>query len=166
MFHTQNKSVPQANLPPAAITQGGDSIRIPHQKRHGMTLIETVAAAALLMVALGLAMKVIAASTSAEQAAQRKALATEILSSMLEKQMCTPVGELTQKEAAKWEVPHAADLLLTKAKLESEVISVAGPPAGKKVTLKLTWQETSGQRTAPLILSAWAFPQQPAEMNP
>lgn len=134
--------------------------------RSGVMLMELVAGAVLLVVAIGLVVQVLAGQAAAERSMQRKLFANEILSNLMEEQAVLPWNEVTPQSIALLKLPSEADQLLPGAQLSGTVVPAERTLPEKKLTLELSWQETGGQRSKPIVLIAWLYPAVAQESAP
>jgi prepilin-type N-terminal cleavage/methylation domain-containing protein len=131
------------------------SIRGP---RAGFTLVEVIAATAMLAVLLVSTAHVLRVIGTQQIAADRRNLALQSLQNIAEQVGNVPWEELTPEAAGKLTVPDSVKAYLPDAILAAKVTDVQEPVAGKRVSLELTWNAPNGQPAAPAILTVWTFP--------
>mgnify|MGYP001428761443 CR=1 FL=1 len=125
--------------------------------RRGMTMIEIIAAAAILGVMLASAVQVIRVLETQRRTADRRALALETTQSLLEQLGNTPWDQLTPSANAALTIPEAVSVYLPSAKAVATVVEQQDPVPSKRIAVELQWNAPSGLPVAPIRLTTWVF---------
>jgi prepilin-type N-terminal cleavage/methylation domain-containing protein len=131
--------------------------------RHGFTLVELIAAAAMLAVLLATTLKMLHVLGDQQQAADRRALAEQAVEVVGEQIGNLPWDQLTTEAAKRIAIPAPLESHLPGAKLEVSVEAESAPVASKRIRIELTWKNLQGQPSAPVRLTCWAFPDSPSK---
>jgi hypothetical protein len=126
--------------------------------RRGYGMIELAMAVFLLMAAMGLMVKALAAIAAERVAADRRLWAAEATSNVMERVAAEPFEAVTVEKARSIAADAHADRALPGAAWEVSVEDEpAGPAASKRVALRLKWKDRWGGWDAPVRLTGWVF---------
>jgi prepilin-type N-terminal cleavage/methylation domain-containing protein len=134
----------------------------PAEQRRGMTLIEVIAAVAMLAVLLGSSVQMIRALGTQQLAAARRAMAIQTVQAVTEQLTNLPWDELSPEAAGKLTLPEAAQLYLPGAALSAAVEDANQPVESKRLSVELRWNAPNGQPAVPLRLTTWVCPEEVA----
>jgi prepilin-type N-terminal cleavage/methylation domain-containing protein len=126
--------------------------------RRGMTVIEIVAAAAILAVLLASVVQAFRVFDTHRRVAERRAVALETTQSLLEQLSNTPWDGLTPAIAEKLAIPAAVKSFLPGANVAASVADVSEPVVAKRVSVELKWNAPSGAEARPVRLTSWVYP--------
>lgn len=124
-------------------------------RRRGMTLLELVAAAALLATILVVCLQLLAATTLHHEADQRQLALMEV-ENTLERLAAKPWNELTAQTAAGQLSPNLRGRL-PGGELKVEVTTSPAEPLAKRIAVSLRWKDHSGQFTKPVTIVTWRW---------
>jgi type II secretory pathway pseudopilin PulG len=121
-----------------------------------MTLLELVAAAALLATILVVCLQLLAATTLQRRAADQRQLALMEVENTLERLTARPWNELTPQTAAGQLSPNLRGRL-PGAELKVEVTTSPAEPLAKRIAVSIRWKDHSGQFTKPVTIVTWRW---------
>lgn len=127
--------------------------------RRAFTLVETCAAGAMLALALSLTLATIGAMKRQQRTAEWRLQAVEIAENVLERTTSEHWSELTPQRVAELQQEARADELLPDGELQLTLKEQAGPPAGKRIGLELSWRPGRAKDRRRLRLATWVFRQ-------
>jgi prepilin-type N-terminal cleavage/methylation domain-containing protein len=125
--------------------------------RRGFTMIEMVAAMALLMVAMTLVVELVGWVAAERRAAERRTRAIQEAANLMERLTARAPGVLTPEGVAALRLSPAAQAALPGGELKVRL-----DPAEDGLTrirLELRWRDRSGGFEAPVRLTSWVAPQ-------
>jgi len=125
------------------------------------TLLEIVAASAMLAVLLTSCVQMLRAISIHQRASDRRLVAMEAVQAMADEAANIPWNQLTADSAKKINVPKPLAGYLPGAKLSISLDNENTPAAAKRIHIELTWNGPDGQPVAPVQLTTWAFPDRP-----
>jgi hypothetical protein len=125
--------------------------------RVGITLMEVAASAAMLALLLASSAQMFGTISKHQRAADRQAIALQTVQNAMEEISNRPWDELTPANLRGVGVPDAVARYLPGAELKATVTDEAAP-VSRRITVELTWLAPSGQRSGPMRLTGWAFP--------
>lgn len=125
--------------------------------RHAFSLLEAVAGAAVLGVALLLAAQLMVAVSGQSHRVQQKQWARQELANLAEQLRAEPFEEITAERVAGMVLSDTTRQVLPEAKLEVDVRPAEGVPAAKRVLLRLVWKDRFGEWSAPVQLVTWKY---------
>ena len=126
-------------------------------RRHGFTLIELSAAAAMLALLLTTSVQMLRVLSAHERATSRRAIALQAAQAITEEVSNLQWNQLTTETANQAKVPAQLGPLLPGSKLTLNVVEETTPAISKRIMLELVWNGTNGQAVAPVRLTSWAF---------
>ena len=126
--------------------------------RPGLTLVELTIAIAVFSVLLATSMKMIFAASSQMRANERRNVALQAVQAISEQIENMPWDSLTTEAASQITIPELAAPYLPDAKLIVAVNDETDPLA-KRVVVEITWKGRGGQRSQPVRLTSWVFPE-------
>ena len=129
-----------------------------HNSRPGLTLVELTIAVAVFSVLLATSMKMIFAASNQMRANERRNVALQTVQAVSEQIENMPWNSLTTEAASQIPIPELAGPYLPGAKLTVAVNDETDPPA-KRVLVEITWNGRGGQRSEPVRLTSWVFPE-------
>ena len=125
------------------------------------TLLEIVAASAMLAVLLTSCVQMLRAISIHQRASDRRLVAMEAVQAVADEAANIPWDQLTADSAKKINVPKPLAGYLPGAKLSISLDNENTPAAAKRIHIELTWNGPDGQPVAPVQLTTWAFPDRP-----
>jgi prepilin-type N-terminal cleavage/methylation domain-containing protein len=126
-------------------------------RRHGFTLIELTAAAAMLALLLTMSAQMLRLLSVHQRASEQRAIALQAAQAITEEIGNLPWDQLTTEAANHVKVPAQLDSHLPGSKLTLAVVEESEPIASKRINLELVWNGTNGQMVAPVRLTSWAY---------
>jgi prepilin-type N-terminal cleavage/methylation domain-containing protein len=126
--------------------------------RPGLTLVELTIAVAVFSVLLATSMKMIFVASSQMRANERRNVALQAVQAVSEQIENMPWDQLTTEAASQIAIPELAMPYLPGGKLNVAVNEETDPPA-KRVVVEITWNGRGGQRSQPVRLTSWFFPE-------
>jgi type II secretory pathway pseudopilin PulG len=123
--------------------------------REGTTIVEGLTAIAVLSALAVCLFPFLTRLSEARQSLEERKLALRELRNLAEEALAQPRG-------AEMELSPLLRERLRSPRLEVTRENEIGTPPGERLTLSLTWQTTSGRRTAPLQLTCWRFGEEEA----
>jgi len=127
-------------------------------RRLGLTLVELTIAVAVFSVLLATSMKMIFVASSQMRANERRNVALQAVQAVSEQIENMAWDSLTTEAANQISIPELAKPYLPNAKLIVAVNDETDPPA-KRVVVEITWNGRGGQRSQPVRLTSWIFPE-------
>jgi hypothetical protein len=133
------------------------TVRSNRSPRRGSLLVEVAMAAALLMVAMSLTIKVLGFVAHERRASERRQRALVEVANLMERITAYPFDEVTPGLAAKLTLSPAGRQSLPDSGL---AVDVAGsePGAGRsarRIAIRLRWHGPDGEWVAPVRLTSW-----------
>jgi hypothetical protein len=125
------------------------------------TLLEIVAASAMLAVLLTSCVQMLRAISIHQRASDRRIVAMEAVQAVADEAANISWDQLTADSAKKINVPKPLSGHLPGAKLSISLEDENMPAASKRIHIELTWNGQDGQPVAPVQLTTWAFPDRP-----
>jgi prepilin-type N-terminal cleavage/methylation domain-containing protein len=126
-------------------------------RRPGMTLLELVAAAAVLGTVLVVCLQLLAVTTQQRRLADQRRLALAEVENAMERLTVRPWNELNQQTTV--QLSHSARSRLPAAELKVEVTPSAADPHAKRIAVTLRWKDYSGRITKPVTIVTWRWNQ-------
>lgn len=127
--------------------------------RRAFTLVETCASGAMLAAAISLTLATIGAMTRQQRTLEVRQQAIELAENVLERAAGEPWAGLTPERLAQLQADARAEELLPEGKLDLALDEQAGPPAGKRIALQLSWRPGAAKDRRVLRLTTWVFRQ-------
>jgi prepilin-type N-terminal cleavage/methylation domain-containing protein len=127
-------------------------------RRRGMTLLELVAAAALLGTILVVCLQLLAATAVQRRVIDQRQFALAEVENTMERLAARPWNELKVQTVA-GQLSPAARGRLPAAEMKVEVTTSSAEPLAKRVAVSLRWHDRSGQFTKPVTLVTWRWKQ-------
>ena len=129
--------------------------------RNGLSVVELTVAVALAATLLTVSIETIGVLAASERKAQRRSIALLAADNLLEAFTARPWDEMTPQQAARLELDEATRAALPAAQLRVDVDSLDddprnGPPAARRIAVRIDWQDDAGQPARPVRLVAWA----------
>jgi len=140
--------------------------------RRGMTLLEALVAGVLLAAMMTICLQLFAAVAAERRAMENRQTAAQDAANLMERLIARPWNELTPSarrgkaeggrgNSAFRLQPSAFGLppscrSLPGGSVEIELITAAGQPEAKRITVSVHWQDRSGP-AAPVRLVAWRY---------
>jgi prepilin-type N-terminal cleavage/methylation domain-containing protein len=137
----------------------------PQPRRRGFTLLEMATATLLAAMAMTLTVQMLAWSGIERRAVGRRERALQEAANLMERFTALPYRAVTEQKAKTLSLSSEALDALPAAALEMKVTSESTEPAAKRVQIEIRWNGRSGEREAPVRLSAWVY-DRPQEQNP
>ncbi|MBN2580410.1 MAG: hypothetical protein JXB10_15610 [Pirellulales bacterium] len=131
------------------------------RKPRGMTFLELAVAGALLAVLAAVCLKFLAAQVRQRSALAERQTAQCEAANLMEHLAARPYEELSAEKLAGEKPSAQAAALLPGAELKIEVAAAAGPPPGKRITLRLSWPGPDPAAPYIVQLTSWRYPQPP-----
>jgi prepilin-type N-terminal cleavage/methylation domain-containing protein len=126
------------------------------RSRHrGFTLVELLAAAAMVGVVLAVMVPVIGWAAAERRAVARRERAMLEAANVLERLAERPWDRITNEDLKRVQLSESASAALPGASLRVEVAEIAGPPEAKRVRVAIRWRDRPGVDAAPVRLSAF-----------
>ena len=126
-------------------------------RRLGATLLEVSLALSVLLSAAVLLAQFVMASSGQRRVTDQRRLAMEELSNRMERALAMKFAEVDSTALNNDQFSSQTIEKLPAAKLTAEVSEEAGPPAGKRIRLALSWQNSAGEEVQPQTLTAWTY---------
>ena len=122
----------------------------------GFTLLEVTLSLAVLLSASVLLTQFLVASSQQRRVAHQRRLALQEVANRMERVLAVKYDDVTAAAIEKEELSAQAMEQLPAAKLTASVTDEAGPPAGKRVRLEISWEQV-GDRVKPVGLTVWRY---------
>ena len=124
--------------------------------RRGTTLLELVAAAALLGTVLVICLQLLGATAAQRRHIDQRQLALMEVENTMERLAARPWNELTPQTTA-GQLSTAVRSRLSDAGMKIEVTTPAGEPSAKRIAVSLRWKDGSGQFVKPVRIVTWRW---------
>ncbi len=125
--------------------------------RRGMTLIETLAAGALLAVLVLVSAQMFAALSVQQRATLNRQAALHEAANQLERLTVVPWDELSERAVADAQLSAEAQAALPGGELEITLAESSDLPEAKQISVAVRWQDATGMPAARVELVAWTF---------
>lgn len=125
--------------------------------RQGMTLLEVVVAAGILTATTGVLASGVALAWRQQAALDARLAAQEIAQTVMDRVTAAPWEEIGPELATRWGLSEQARTAHPFRELRLSVEDVAGPPAGKKVTVEVQWSAAPNRPPGEVRLVSWVF---------
>ena len=125
--------------------------------RKGFTMIEVIAAIAVLAAAMVAVAQTVAVVARQRQRTERQTLAVQEAANLMERIYALPWNEVTQDQAVAARLSPAGRSRLPAAAVKVTVQASGDPPTEKRISVDIDWQEADGGRSRPVRLTAWRF---------
>jgi prepilin-type N-terminal cleavage/methylation domain-containing protein len=125
--------------------------------KRGVSLIELLAATVVLSALITAVAQLALASAAQRQAAWTRMLAQSEVDNIAERLAAMPYAELTPEALQRMAVSPGVAAALDHAALHLDVADEPGPPAGKRVSLRLQWEGASGHPPMRVRQTIWRF---------
>jgi type II secretory pathway component PulJ len=132
------------------------------RSRPGYLLLEMLAATALVIILVGLGTQMLEAAAQQRRAMRHRQAAMQEAANLLERVAARPWPRLTSAEVARERLSDDARQTLPGGAVSIELAAEAGPPAGKRVLVTVSWRETAASESLAVRLAAWRYPEKPA----
>lgn len=144
---------------PRSLSVEDNRIGFSRRNRRGYGLIELAIAVFLLTVSLGVMVKAVTWVGIERRAADRRIIALQYVSNVLERLAMEPYDATTSEKAKAFAAGSPPLNGLPGASWEFEVVEVKDiPVAGKRITARLRWNDRSAGWDGPVALSCWVYP--------
>jgi hypothetical protein len=132
-------------------------MRTLNDRRIGITLFEVVIAVAAFGILLATCVKMMVLLSRQSRTDNERNIAIQSVQAVLEQVENSHWNELTQETANQVPLPEVATARLKDPKL---MLTVSDEPAlaAKRISAALDWQTADGDRSRPVRLVAWVFP--------
>jgi len=132
--------------------------------RRAVTVLELTVAVAVLAILMATAMRMVRVVSNQQRASERRTIALQTVQAISEQVANIPWGQLRAESVEQITVPEPVVPHLPGAKL-AIAVNEETEPAAKRVVVEITWKSRGGERTAPMRLTSWVFPEpfQPAQ---
>lgn len=134
-------------------------------RRRGMTLLETAAAAFILAVGVVGVAQVVALAATQRREAERRQIATTEAANLMERIAALPWEDVQPARLESFTLSARARQVLPEAQLRAEVEEVASKDDAiptKRISVAISWTAKSGERASPARLVAWRYPMREA----
>jgi Tfp pilus assembly protein PilE len=125
--------------------------------RRGTTLIEVIAAGAILGALLTLSLQMMSAVAAQRRTIDQRQDATLELANAMERIAARPWDELTAQNLAQEQPSSAVRSRLPGAELKVEVSTPEAHPDAKRITASLHWQDRLGRQVPPVTITTWKY---------
>ncbi len=123
----------------------------------GFTLIELMAATALLVTFVAVLVPMFQATVAQRRSIERRQAATLEAANALERVSALGWDELTAERAAAIRLSEEARQTLPGGELKLEFIQTAGEPDCRRIVVEVGWEPQPGQPRQTVRLAAWRF---------
>lgn len=128
-----------------------------NKRSRGMSLLEMAVAGVLLAVLAGVCLKFFVAVAAQRRSLAERQTALREATNLMERLAARPWKELTPEKLDELKLSPVAAAVLGEAELKIETTQTADAPAGKRITLRLSWPDTSGAATNAVQLTCWRY---------
>jgi type II secretory pathway pseudopilin PulG len=142
-----------------AISSHRGSSAVPPGRR-GFTMLEMVAAVAMLMAAMTLVVQLVGWVAAGRRAAERRTRAIQEAANLMERLTARAPGDLTPQGVAALRLSPSARNALPGGELTVHVDP--GEAGLTRIRLELRWRDRSGGVEAPVRLTSWIAPRRRA----
>ncbi len=123
-------------------------------RRHGLTMMELIASAALIGVVLLTVLPTLGSVTRVRRESAQRQLAVREVGNVLERIAAARLsGRLSPEYFDSLAVSPAVAASLTDSRLQVKRVDVAGPPAAKQVIVSLAWTNDAGAAVIPVTVT-------------
>lgn len=125
--------------------------------RRGFTLIEMIAAAAILGAVMAVAYQAVVAAAGQQRALVRRQTALREAANAVERLAALPWQGLTPQAAGALVLSPEARASLPDGEIHAEVTPDPDEPAARRIRVEVRWPDAAGRWEAPVRLAAWRF---------
>ena len=126
-------------------------------KTAGFSLVEVIAASAVLAACFLLATQMMNAVARQRRSTAQREVALAEAGNQMERLTLRPWDELTAEALAEVKLSELATEQLPGGELKLAVSTTAGEPAGKRLQLEIRYRMENGQFIAPVRLVSWIY---------
>ena len=126
--------------------------------RRGIMLLEVIVAGVLLVAMMAICLQMLHATAGQHRATEMRHTAIREAANVMERLGAVPWDDLTVRGIAQMQLPKDAGRHLPGGKLEIEIAEAADHPEAKRITVRIRWQDRTGQLVRPVQLVAWRYP--------
>jgi len=127
------------------------------ENRRGFTLIEILAAGALLGVALVVSLRLVQVTADQGRAVRQREVAVQETVNVMERLCARRWQELTPETARKVQLSAQARDTLPGGELKIEITPGAEQPESKRISVVVSWEDVPGRPNRPARLVAWRY---------
>ena len=128
-------------------------------RRRGYLLIEVFVACTMVAALLALMINMISVTARERRTTERRAIALEQATNLLERASAIPHDELSPEKLAELALPADAAELLPRNTVQWTIADEDSAGPSRRVQVELTWHTSQGQVDSPVRLVAWSFPE-------
>jgi len=127
-------------------------------RRRGMTIFEVAVSAVVLGAVVTTAAQLVQWSVTLHQVALKKRCALEAATTVLDRLSARPWSALTPEWAKDTSLPAEVKDFLVDPRITASVAEEkSDSPAGKKISVEISWAERAGKRAQRVQLTTWVF---------
>jgi len=125
--------------------------------RGGTTLVELIAAAAILAVLIVVCTQMLSRTITQQQAIAHRRAALQMASNAMERVQALTWNELTQADTEPIAQAVVTQGKLRKSRIEIEIVPSEAAPTAKRIGVAVFWTEGSDEVERKQTLTAWRF---------
>ena len=126
-------------------------------KRRGTSIVEMIVASVLLAAVMAASVQMLVVSSAGRRALQRRQVALQEASNLMEHLAARPWDDLTPQAVAAVQPSQWARQALSQPSVEIEIVASPDDPAAKRIAVTLDWQQGSGRQRPRVQLVSWRY---------
>jgi hypothetical protein len=119
--------------------------------------VEAIVALVIAMAVLATVGQLLALAGGQRRAALQRAAAVREAGNLMEEVLARPWAELTPDKLAQMPLSESCRQSLPGVRLQLEATAEGEPTAAQRISIRIDWQDTAGQRGEPVRLVAWRY---------
>lgn len=124
----------------------------------GATVVEAIVAMTVALAVLATVGQLLGLAIGQRRAATQRAVAVREAGNLMEELMAWPWAEITPDKLEQVPLSESCRQILPGARLQLKASAEGEPAAAQRISIRIDWQDTAGQRGEPVRLAAWRYP--------
>ena len=125
--------------------------------RRGMTLIEVGVALVVLSAAMMALVQLVGVAARQRRAGDQRLIALQEVANGAERLAIARWEDLTPEKLTTWQPSAELSAVLPAADCHVNIREEAGPPAARRIALRVAWTNAVGEQVAPVELTLWRY---------
>jgi len=125
--------------------------------RRGVTILEAIVAAGMLVGVMAICLQMLGAVAAQRRAAEIRQTAIRETANVMERLGSTPWDELTEQSVQGIHLSKEAGQGLPEGELKIDLTNPTDEPDAKRIAVSLRWKDRTGRFVLPVRLVAWRY---------
>jgi len=126
-------------------------------KRRGTSIVEMIVASVLLAAVMAASVQMLVVSSAGRRALQRRQVALQEASNLMEHLAARPWDDLTPQGVAAVQPSQWARQALSQPSVKIEIATSPDDPAAKRIAVTLDWRQAAGRQRPRVQLVSWRY---------